>query len=112
MEELFLDFDKVPIGSASIAQVHRATLHPQFYDNEGRQGDTPPKQVVVKVQYPEVAELFDAQLANLELAAWWFAPENTQVAKSLWKQHDNEIGLYKRGGKLAGVYTLHATLWR
>lgn len=46
MDELFLDFDEKPIGSASVAQVHRATLRPK------RKGEEPMR-VVVKVQYPE-----------------------------------------------------------
>lgn len=46
VEELFEHFDEVPIGSASIAQVHRATLRPRSEGDE-------PLQVVLKVQYPE-----------------------------------------------------------
>jgi aarF domain-containing kinase len=46
MDELFVSFEEVPIGSASIAQVHRATLRPR---NEGDE----PMRVVIKVQYPE-----------------------------------------------------------
>jgi predicted unusual protein kinase regulating ubiquinone biosynthesis (AarF/ABC1/UbiB family) len=46
MDELFVHFEEKPIGSASIAQVHRATLRPR---NEGEE----PLQVVIKVQYPE-----------------------------------------------------------
>lgn len=95
MDELFLDFDEVPIGSASIAQVHRATLRPQSDVNE-----EPPKRVVVKVQYPEVAELFHADLANLELATRWFAPENMEVAKSLRKRHENELDFTKEANNL------------
>ncbi len=45
-DELFLSFEELPIGSASIAQVHRARLRPK---NEGEE----PMQVVIKVQYPE-----------------------------------------------------------
>lgn len=48
MEELFVYFDEKPIGSASVAQVHLATLRPQ------KMGDEPMK-VVLKVQYPEGA---------------------------------------------------------
>ena len=46
MDELFVHFEEEPIGSASIAQVHRATLRPR---NEGEE----PLRVVIKVQYPE-----------------------------------------------------------
>jgi aarF domain-containing kinase len=52
IEELFATFDECPIGSASLAQVHRATLP------DGRE-------VVVKVQYPEVAGLVRLDIRNL-----------------------------------------------
>lgn len=50
--ELFAWFDDTPLAAASLAQVHRATLH------DGRE-------VVVKVQYPEVADLVRLDLRNL-----------------------------------------------
>jgi predicted unusual protein kinase regulating ubiquinone biosynthesis (AarF/ABC1/UbiB family) len=51
--EVFSEFDATPLAAASIAQVHRARLA------EGRE-------VAVKVQYPGVASLIDADLAALE----------------------------------------------
>ena len=77
MDDLFLDFDPMPIGAASIGRAHRATLRSS--------GET----VVVKVQYPEVADLFEADLANLETATRLFAPENIEVARALRKRHEN-----------------------
>ncbi|MBI4954619.1 MAG: AarF/ABC1/UbiB kinase family protein [Myxococcales bacterium] len=50
-EELFLTFDKEPLASASIGQVHRATLP------DGTE-------VVVKVQYPGVDRAIAADLDN------------------------------------------------
>ena len=50
--ELFATFDDTALGAASLAQVHRATLH------DGRE-------VVVKVQYPEVAALVRLDIRNL-----------------------------------------------
>ena len=84
MDELFINFDEIPVGAASVAQVHRATLRPQM------EGDAP-QQIVLKVQYPEVAELFDADLSNLELATKLFAPENVDVVKAMRKRHENEL---------------------
>ncbi|MGD1049778.1 MAG: AarF/ABC1/UbiB kinase family protein [Solirubrobacteraceae bacterium] len=52
LDELFAQFDTVPIAAASIGQVYRATLH------DGRE-------VAVKVQYPGVAEAVRADLKNL-----------------------------------------------
>ena len=52
LEELFADFERRPIASASLAQVHRATTR------DGRD-------VAVKVQYPEIAALVRSDLANV-----------------------------------------------
>jgi ubiquinone biosynthesis protein len=52
LREVFLHFDSRPLAAASLAQVHRARLH------DGRE-------VAVKVQYPEIAELVDVDIANL-----------------------------------------------
>lgn len=55
-EELFLEWDPIPIASASIGQVHRAIT---------REGQA----VAVKVQYPGVAEAVKSDLGN---AGWLF----------------------------------------
>ncbi|KAL7532103.1 hypothetical protein ACHAXR_004441 [Thalassiosira sp. AJA248-18] len=93
MDELFIDFEKEPIGAASVAQVHKATLRSQ---KEGEE----PIPIVLKIQYPEVAQLFDADLSNLELATRLFAPENIEVAKSLRKRHENELDFTKEAQNL------------
>ena len=54
LETAYASFDPVPMASASLGQVHRATLH------DGRQ-------VVVKVQHPGVAQGVESDLANGEL---------------------------------------------
>lgn len=54
--ELFTAFDEDPLAAASIGQVHRATLV------DGRQ-------VVVKIQYPGVAQAIRDDLANTEMLA-------------------------------------------
>ncbi len=51
IDEVFAEFDDVPIASASLAQVHRARLH------DGRD-------VAVKIQYPEIAELVATDIRN------------------------------------------------
>lgn len=53
LSELFLDFDDEPLGSASIAQVHRATLL------DGRQ-------VAVKVQRPNIEPKLLGDIENLK----------------------------------------------
>lgn len=64
IREIFLSFDHEPIGSASIAQVHRAAL---------RGG----KQVVVKVQRPGIKEIMGRDVAILRkaVALVKFAPD-------------------------------------
>jgi predicted unusual protein kinase regulating ubiquinone biosynthesis (AarF/ABC1/UbiB family) len=52
LERAFARFDETPLASASIGQVHRATL-PDGTD------------VVVKIQYPGVADAIRADLANV-----------------------------------------------
>ncbi|HUO05391.1 MAG TPA: AarF/ABC1/UbiB kinase family protein [Candidatus Binataceae bacterium] len=51
-KKIFAAFEPVPFAAASIGQVHRARLH------EGAE-------VAVKVQYPEIAAAFKADLSNL-----------------------------------------------
>jgi ubiquinone biosynthesis protein len=53
IREAFEEFERDPVASASIAQVHRARLA------DGRE-------VAVKVQYPGIAQLMEADLAALE----------------------------------------------
>ncbi|UTI66770.1 AarF/ABC1/UbiB kinase family protein [Paraconexibacter antarcticus] len=54
LADVFADIDPEPLAAASIGQVHRATLH------DGRD-------VVVKVQYPGIAEAIHADMQNLRL---------------------------------------------
>jgi len=82
MNDIFEEFDETPIGAASIAQAHRARL---------RSNNDKGEEVVVKVQYPEIAEMLEADLRNMELVTKWFAPENLELAKSLRKRHENEL---------------------
>jgi predicted unusual protein kinase regulating ubiquinone biosynthesis (AarF/ABC1/UbiB family) len=93
MNELFVDFQEKPIGAASVAQVHKATLRPSRNVEK-------PMPIVIKVQYPEVAELFDADLSNLEIATKLFAPDNMEVTKALRKRHENELDFRKEAQNL------------
>lgn len=52
LRQVFSDWDPEPLAAASLAQVHRARLR------DGRD-------VVLKIQYPEIAQLVEADLANL-----------------------------------------------
>ena len=46
VDDVFLEIDEKPLGSASIGQVHRAVLR----ENE--------MEVVIKIQYPNVEDTF------------------------------------------------------
>ena len=71
--ELFATFDDKPVGSASIGQVHRATL------KDGRD-------VVVKVQYPEVRQLFESDFTQLVGACYFWRPEALNEMREFRRQ--------------------------
>ena len=52
LDEVFADLDPQPVAAASLAQVHRGTMHDH-------------RQVAIKVQYPEMPDLVSADLAAL-----------------------------------------------
>jgi len=92
MSEIFRSFDEKPVGSASIAQAHRAKLVMSNANYEGTGGGSPDDEdVIVKVQYPEVEELFEADLNNMELATKLFAPENVELVRALRERHSKEL---------------------
>ena len=76
--ELFASFDDVPMGSASIGQVHRATL------KDGRE-------VAVKVQYPEAERLFRKDMQTIRTFFEMVAPENLFQLEALEKQNALEL---------------------
>ena len=58
-ETKFVSFEKSPFAAASIGQVHRAVIHAKDEEVE--------KKVVVKCQYPGVADSIDSDLNNLSM---------------------------------------------
>jgi ubiquinone biosynthesis protein len=61
IDDAYADFDTVPLASASIAQVHAATLRAD--------GDRPPREVVVKVLRPGIERQIAADIALLKNVA-------------------------------------------
>lgn len=81
LDELFESFDVDPLGSASIAQVHRARL----------KGDK--KDVVVKVQHPGVQELMMTDIHNLQAFALYLQKIDIKFdIYSLTKEIEKQIG--------------------
>mmetsp|Transcript_19412 Transcript_19412/g.40956 ORF Transcript_19412/g.40956 Transcript_19412/m.40956 type:complete len:615 (-) Transcript_19412:86-1930(-) len=61
-EDIFAEFDEVPLGAASVAQVHRAVLTEKFGG----------KEVAVKVQRPSIESKLMGDIANLKALAKTF----------------------------------------
>ena len=104
MDDLFVHFEQIPIGSASIAQSHRATLRSLSVSNQDTQNNSydemgmkydAGKELVVKVQYPEVAEQFNADFNNLELLVRIFMPTAIDLVKVIRQRHENELDFRK-----------------
>ncbi|MGE0097080.1 MAG: ubiquinone biosynthesis regulatory protein kinase UbiB [Hydrogenophaga sp.] len=62
LSEVFTDFEQVPVASASIAQVHFATLR------DGRHGG---REVAVKVLRPHMLPVIDKDLSLMRMMAGW-----------------------------------------
>ncbi|CAM8926167.1 unnamed protein product [Rhodiola kirilowii] len=80
-DDLFERFDTLPIGSASIAQVHRARL----------KGDT--IDVAVKVQHPGIQKLMMTDLRNLQAFAFYLQKTDIPFDMlSVTKEMEKQIG--------------------
>jgi aarF domain-containing kinase len=77
--ETFATFDPEPLGSASIGQVHRATLKV-----DGRE-------VAVKVQYPDSEQLFRKDMGTIRSFFTLAAPENLYMLDQLEQQNALEL---------------------
>ncbi|XP_074287861.1 uncharacterized protein LOC141613019 isoform X1 [Silene latifolia] len=80
VDEVFDSFDTIPLGSASIAQVHRARL-------KGSKGD-----IVVKVQHPGVQELMMTDIRNLQAFALYMQKTDIKFdLYSITKEMEKQI---------------------
>eukprot|EP01079_Euglenida_sp_SAG-EU17-18_P003563 gene3563-670_t len=91
VEDTFSSFDPEPLGSASIGQVHRATLA-----GCGRE-------VAVKVQYPDSGRLFRGDMAAIRTFFEWLAPEQLCVLDALEKQNALELDYHNEALNLIRV---------
>ena len=92
VHETFAQFDTVPLGSASIGQVHSARLL------DGRQ-------VAVKVQYPEAQELFQNDIHTIRSFCERFAPEHIVLLEAIEKQNASELDYHNEARNLMDVST-------
>ncbi|CAB9507594.1 protein kinase UbiB [Seminavis robusta] len=87
MADIFESFEETPIGAATIGQAHRAVLKQPKSSSPTQQ-----KQVIVKVQYPEVAALFDADFRNLEWLVMLIMPHRSHdQLRNARKRHELEM---------------------
>ena len=93
-EAIFASFDENPLGSASIGQVHRATL------KDGRE-------VAVKVQYPDSERLFKKDMATIRSFMTLAAPENLFTLTALEEQNALELDYTIEASNLT---TIHANM--
>lgn len=91
LESVFSEFDDVPIGSASIGQVHKATLRLRGLE------------VVIKVQYPEVSRSIEADFANAERIVWLLDKSKVDDAREARKHHLEELDFQKEASNLLRV---------
>lgn len=64
--EIFIDFDPIPLGTASLAQVHKAKL---------KSGET----VAVKIQHPFVKGNSLVDMKTMEVSCGFYPPANLWV---------------------------------
>lgn len=93
ISEIFETFEANPLGSASIAQVHRARL-------KGSKND-----VVVKVQHPGVQELMMTDIHNLQAFALYMQKTDIKfdlysVTKEMEKQIAYEFDFLREAGAM------------
>ncbi|KAI9187677.1 hypothetical protein H9P43_002068 [Blastocladiella emersonii ATCC 22665] len=91
LDEVFAEFDPVPLGSASIGQAHVARLK-----GDGRE-------VVVKLQFPDAETLFDIDLTTAEQFVALVQPQQLQFLREMRKQIITEFDFKREAESLETV---------
>jgi aarF domain-containing kinase len=65
-DDVFIEFDTIPLGAASVAQVHRAVLSKKYGG---------PREVAVKIQRPSIESKLMGDIANLKAITKTFRGE-------------------------------------
>ncbi|KAH8096090.1 hypothetical protein JL720_3440 [Aureococcus anophagefferens] len=107
VDDLFEDFAR-PVGSASIAQAHKATLSEAFATSVA--GECPwlaagaDRTVVVKIQYPEIARLYRVDFENIVYIAELVAKQDALDAiYDLQERHLEELDFTREAWNLKTV---------
>jgi aarF domain-containing kinase len=99
LEDIFHKIDPVPLGSASIGQVHRAVLKQQQQSTATAAAGTTNnatstidgRVVAVKVQYPEAQQLFQGDMRTIRSMCEILAPEQIVMLQALEEQNASEL---------------------
>jgi len=90
MDTLFAEFDYKPVGAASVGQAHKAKLF------DGRE-------VIVKVIYPEVEELFNSDIDLVIAALKLLKPDQVKMMEDVRAQFLTEFDLQCEAKNLTEV---------
>jgi aarF domain-containing kinase len=99
-EDIFAEFDPVPLGAASVAQVHRAVLTEKYGSRE----------VAVKVQRPSIESKLMGDIANLKQLAKTFRDNDAlpldyyTVFSELEKQLQDEFDFVAEAVAMDRIY--------
>lgn len=91
VEETFEYIDPVPLGSASIGQVHRAVLA------------STQQEVAVKIQYPEAQKLFSDDIHTIRAFCEVLAPEQVVMLNAIEKQNAAELDYQEEAKNLEEI---------
>lgn len=107
-EDIFTEFDPVPLGAASVAQVHRAVLSPKYGG---------PKEVAIKIQRPSIESKLMGDIANLKALSKSFQNVDAlpldyyTVFCELEKQLQDEFDFVAEAVAMDRIYQTITTAW-
>ena len=109
-QQIFTYIDPIPIGSASIGQVHRATMimnTPRPNGNIGTTSDTTTvtKNVVIKICYPHVERLLRGDVRTIRTFCEIAQPVHVPAMKEVEKQFITEFDYVQEANNLYEVRT-------
>ena len=98
VSDVFENLDAKCLGAASLAQTYKGTLRPEHHDGRGES-----REVVVKIQYPEVEAHFALDIRSILFLTWYFLPDAYPATKAEAGQHLRELDLRNESENLKRV---------